>query len=91
MFSSGVLEEVEVVGERGPTADKMLGLGEIQGLLEGRFTRQECKDRIIVATRRYAKRQMTWFRREQGYVWIDLDVEKDPVSEMLRVAKFRSA
>jgi tRNA dimethylallyltransferase len=91
MFTSGVLEEVEVAAELGPTAEKMLGLREIQGLLKGKFTRQECKERIIIATRRYAKRQMTWFRREQGYVWLDLDVEKDSVTEMLRVAEFRSA
>ena len=64
MFADGVIEEVERVSKLGPTAEQVLGLREISALLAGEMTRAECSAAIQQATRRYAKRQMTWFRRE---------------------------
>lgn len=88
MFSSGVEAEVAALTEEstGPTASKTLGLTDIRALLNGEILRTECIDRITVATRRYAKRQMTWFRNQHDFDEIDLSEIPDPalaVEEML--------
>jgi tRNA dimethylallyltransferase len=87
MFMQGVVEEVAGIGDLGPTAGQMLGLREIQQFLAGQLAIGECKAAIAQATRQYAKRQLTWFRREKGYEWIDLDICPDPVAELARLAK----
>jgi tRNA dimethylallyltransferase len=87
MFAEGVVEEVAGIGDLGPTAGQMLGLREIQSLLAGQLALGECKAALAQATRQYAKRQLTWFRRERRYEWIDLDLSADPVAELARLAK----
>ena len=67
MFAAGVIEEVRRAGEVGPTASQTLGLREIYAHLAGELTRGECIATIQQATRRYAKRQFTWFRREATF------------------------
>ena len=64
MFAAGVVEEVRDAGEVGPTASQTLGLREIRALLVGEMDRPACMAAIAQATRQYAKRQATWFRRE---------------------------
>lgn len=72
MFEAGVLSEVATAGEIGPTASQMLGLREIRDLLAGKIAEAECIEAIRRATRNYAHRQMTWFRKERGYSMVDL-------------------
>lgn len=67
MFRAGVVEEVRTErarGEIGPTASQVIGWREIGALLDGTMTEADCRAAIVTATRQYAKRQMTWFRRE---------------------------
>ena len=53
-----------------PSGTKLLGLRPLIGLAEGRLSREEALEQAIVATRQFAKRQMTWFRHRMGdYVW----------------------
>jgi tRNA dimethylallyltransferase len=66
MFREGVVEEVHAAEKIGPTAAQTLGLSEIHALLRGELTERECIAAIQQATRRYAKRQTTWFRKETG-------------------------
>ena len=84
MFAAGVIEEVAAVGEVGPTAAQMLGLAEIRAHLAGKITRDECMDAIRQSTRQYARRQLTWFRKERSFEWIDLSATSDPLAEFLR-------
>jgi tRNA dimethylallyltransferase len=72
MFEAGVVEEVRSLGQVGATADKTLGLREIRGLLRGDVTRAECIAKIQQATRRYAKRQLTWFQRQNNFEPLNL-------------------
>jgi tRNA dimethylallyltransferase len=72
MFAEGVVEEVREAGEIGPTASQTIGLLEIRALLAGKITRDECVRAIQQATRRYAKRQLTWFRRETAFATCQL-------------------
>ncbi len=75
MLLAGLVEEVRgLVREGYSTAvisGQALGYKEIVAHLEGRMSLKEAAGEIKRATRRYAKRQMTWFRREPGVVWLD--------------------
>ena len=72
MFRAGVEEEVRVLSEVGPTADSALGLKEIRALIAGQISREECIAKIQQATRRYAKRQLTWFRHQTSFPQLNL-------------------
>ena len=72
IFEAGVVEAVRAVGETGPTAEKTLGLREIRALLRGEISKPECIAKIQQATRRYAKRQLTWFQRQDNFEPLNL-------------------
>lgn len=72
MFDEGVIEEVRKAGEVGPGASRAIGFREIQDLIAGRTTAHACRGDILTATRRYAKRQQTWFRHQFHFPVIDL-------------------
>ncbi|SEF47017.1 tRNA dimethylallyltransferase [Caloramator fervidus] len=77
MFEQGLIEEVKRLKEMGYTRDmiSMQGIGykEVFDYLDGYLTLDEVKDIIKQNTRRYAKRQLTWFRREDRIRWFNLD------------------
>ena len=85
MFEAGVVPEVAAAGEIGPTAGQMLGLREIRDLLAGRIATAGCIEAIQRATRNYARRQMTWFRKERGYPMLGLTDCADPAIAVERV------
>jgi len=72
MFRGGVEEEVRALQDIGPTAGNALGLKEIRALLDGQISRAECIAKIQQATRRYAKRQLTWFRHQTTFPPLNL-------------------
>ncbi len=72
MFRDGVEEEVRALQDIGPTAASALGLKEIRALIAGRISREECIAKIQQATRRYAKRQLTWFRHQTTFPQLNL-------------------
>jgi len=74
MFESGVIEEVRSGGTTSATASQMIGLREIRELLEGRMSLSQCIAEIQQATRRYAKRQLTWFRRQTNFLPLNLSL-----------------
>ena len=82
MFTAGVVEEVRATGDVGPTASQTLGLREIRAHLASEITRAECIAAIQQATRRYAKRQLTWFRREADFRNVNLS----PITDLQALA-----
>jgi tRNA dimethylallyltransferase len=72
MFRDGVEEEVRALQDIGPTAASALGLKEIRALIAGQISREECIAKIQQATRRYAKRQLTWFRHQTTFSQLNL-------------------
>jgi tRNA dimethylallyltransferase len=74
MFEKGVIEEVRASGATSATALQMIGLREIRELLEGRMSLLQCTAQIQQATRRYAKRQLTWFRRQTKFLPLNLSL-----------------
>src|SRR5437773_5396690 len=74
MFERGVIEEVRVAGEVSATASQMIGFREIHQLLNGKITITQCVVAIQQATLRYAKRQLTWFRRQTNFSLLNLSL-----------------
>jgi tRNA dimethylallyltransferase len=72
MFERGVVEEVRAAGTTSATASQMIGLREIRELLAGKKSLPQCIAEIQQATRRYAKRQLTWFRRQTNFFSLNL-------------------
>jgi len=74
MFEQGVIEEVRAASLMGTTASQMIGLREIRELLDGKISLLQCIAEIQQATRRYAKRQLTWFRRQTNFLPLNLSL-----------------
>ena len=72
MFALGVIEEVRAAAVTSATASQMIGLCEIRELLAGKKSIPQCIAEIQQATRRYAKRQLTWFRRQSNFLPLNL-------------------
>ena len=72
MLANGLLEEAERVGGAAVAADAV-GYREALAFLAGWSTKAELRAQLIRTTRRYAKRQATWFRTEPGLVRVSAD------------------
>ena len=81
MMAEGLIEEIEDLLANGtpPTATSLQAIGykEPMAALRGEMTMEEAVDKIKQESRRYAKRQLTWFRRNKDLHWI---YNKEPVS-----------
>ena len=77
MMEDGLLEEVKGLIEEGYTKDlvSMQGLGykEILEYLDGECSLEEAVYKLKRDTRHFAKRQITWFKRERDVIWVDKD------------------
>ena len=76
MIASGLVTEVKTLLEQyphQPTALQAIGYKEIALYLQNRLTLDEAAALIKRETRRYAKRQLSWFRRDHRIKWYDLD------------------
>jgi tRNA dimethylallyltransferase len=65
MLEGGALEEVAALSKVSTNCEKAIGFREIRALLDREIDRATCEGLINAATRQYAKRQETWFRREK--------------------------
>jgi tRNA dimethylallyltransferase len=84
MLDGGALREVSALPVLGATASKAIGISEIRRHLAGQTDRAACEEQIVVATRQYAKRQRTWFRREK---WLTLLPGNTPLPDLLALAQ----
>ena len=95
MVEAGLVDEVKNLLDRGLregiTAPQAIGYKEIVAALDGECTLDEAVQAIKFATHRYAKRQRTWFRKDERINWLDADriaepeVRKKMVSDALRI------
>ena len=82
MLAGGWLDEVRALGAAVPSdapAWMTLGYRELRAALDGRTDLAKAVAATVLATRRFAKRQRTWFRREPGLSW------RDPIRERARI------
>jgi tRNA dimethylallyltransferase len=74
MFEQGVIEEVRATGATSATASQAIGLRQIRELINAKVSLSQCIAEIQQATRRYAKRQLTWFRRQTNFSPLNLSL-----------------
>ena len=91
MLKQGLLAEVKKLHELGCNKDmvsmKGIGYKEILAYLEGGISLEEAGELIKKETRHFAKRQITWFKREKEAIWLDIDDfanEEDLVNYMIK-------
>ncbi len=84
MLDMGLLDEVKHVKEKGISSTALQGLGykEIIEYFNGECTLEEAIEKIKQETRRYAKRQMTWFKKDKNIIWLDAK-DKDYVVDYI--------
>jgi tRNA dimethylallyltransferase len=87
MFEKGLLQEVKELKERFdklPTAIQGLGYKETIEFLDRKISYNEMIEKIKMETRRYAKRQLTWFRKNKEIIWLDgLDTTEKNIQTIL--------
>lgn len=84
MMAAGLVEEVRsVLPYRNHNALQTVGYKEIFDYLDGKTTLKEAVELIIIHTRQYAKRQLTWFRRDPDMQWFDARVDSDIIIKAL--------
>lgn len=84
MMERGLIQEVALLREKGLTKDdvSMQGIGyrQILRALDGEYSMEEAVRLIKRDSRHFAKRQLTWFRRERGVTWVDVDRFDSPAA-----------
>lgn len=80
MFEQGIVDEVRALPSLSTTASRAIGIREIRDHLAGNLDLESCREQIRQATRRFAKRQASWFRREQEFVRLPVSEDSGPDS-----------
>ena len=88
MFEAGVVDEVKTLlqGPLSPQASQALGLQEVRDVLAGSMDEAEAMDRMAQRTRRFARKQMTFFRSFDRVTWVDAAADDTPEDLGARVA-----
>lgn len=74
MIKQGLIEEVKMIYKKYnkfPTAMQGLGYKEIAQYIEGKTSKEDAIEKIKMETRRYAKRQITWFKKNKQTIWLN--------------------
>ena len=87
MIEQGLIEEVEGIIKKYktyPTSMQALGYKEIKEYLNRNVTKEQAIETVKQETRRYAKRQLTWFRKNKQTIWLDaLDKKEENIRKIL--------
>ena len=89
MLQEGLEQEAQWVWQNQaqcPTAAQAIGYKEMFPYFEGNATLPQCVQQLKQATRRYAKRQLTWFRNQQDVEWLYVD-EEDPLPRAVQLTR----
>jgi tRNA dimethylallyltransferase len=88
MWSQGLVDEVKGLVDKGirdsKTASQAIGYSQALASIDGRLTEEEAIAETILLTQRYARRQMSWFRRDPRIHWFDYQSE-DLVKEVMEL------
>jgi tRNA dimethylallyltransferase len=73
MWAAGLIDEVRGLEgiRQGLTAGRALGYQQALAQIDGRLTEEEAKDETVRGTRRFVRRQRSWFRRDPAITWLD--------------------
>ncbi|MEO9328676.1 tRNA (adenosine(37)-N6)-dimethylallyltransferase MiaA [Gordonia aurantiaca] len=93
MFSTGLVDEVKALCDKGlregRTASQAIGYKQVLAALDGEYDLAQAEELTFIGTRRYVRRQRSWFRRDHRAIWLDAAAEDlaDRALEAVRVAK----
>jgi len=73
MWRDGLLDEVRGLSELGVTAKRAIGYAQALGQLGGELTEREAIEQAQALTRKYARRQVSWFKRYPAVTWLESD------------------
>ncbi len=80
MFEVGLFEEVkQLLPQKERNALQTVGYKELFDYFEGKSTLEFAKEQIKQNTRRFAKRQMTWFKRTENVIWFDYETNRQEI------------
>jgi tRNA dimethylallyltransferase len=86
MVEQGLLQEAEKSYKMlGNTAVQAIGHKEFYPYFDGEISKDEAIESLIRSTRRYAKRQLTWFRRNENINWIYMDEDENPIEKATEI------
>src|SRR5690606_7307701 len=86
MMDSGLLDEVKsLLPHRGKPPLLTVGYAELFDYLDGKYTLEMAVDKIKQHTRRYAKRQLTWFRRDADIHWFTPGAAAEIIAHLRKV------
>lgn len=86
MIENGLLEEVKQLENfRNLAPLQTVGYSEVFDYFDGKWTLEECIDKIKQHTRNYAKRQLTWFKRNSDSNWIDFSSNTEMKNSILKL------
>lgn len=74
MIEQGLIQEVAELLDKYhsfPTAMQAIGYKEVKEYLDNQISKEEMVEKIKQESRRYAKRQLTWFRKDKSFIWLD--------------------
>ena len=86
MIEAGLINEVKQIKEKYkkyPTAMQALGYKEVIQYFNNELTYEEMVDKIKIETRRYAKRQLTWFRKNKQTIWLEAEMGNERNIEII--------
>lgn len=87
MLENGLLEEAKTALSRSGGAVQAIGHKELSGFIKGECSLDEAVENLKRQTRRYAKRQLTWFNRDKRINWIYADETEDILKEAARLTE----
>ena len=89
MFESGLIEEAKKMFSKqlSSTASQAIAYKELFPYFKNEKDLDECKEFLKMQSRRYAKRQLTWFRRDKKINWINIDCENDILFKAKEIIK----
>lgn len=89
MFKHGAVAEAKRLLRKkiSQTAGGIIGLKEIKAVLDKKMIMDEAKELMKKNTRHYAKRQLTWFRKDKRLKWIEVDTCDKPAKTAQRISK----
>ena len=91
MLAGGAIEEVRHAARAGDGARRAIGFRDIEDFLAGKTSLDTCREAIVTATRRYAKRQLTWCRTQFNFPTLDLTTIPQPESALSRALEILAA
>ena len=80
MVQSGIIEEAKSMRDKGYTSAQAIGHKEFYDYLDGKVSLEEAIEKLKREPRRYAKRQLTWFRKNENINWVYSDIHNAEVA-----------